>query len=177
MTEGELKQRIDAMLSERDRNVARILLEHTLPGMQKYYEEKVEELRQQLFEEKTEKLNHYEIAITICERKDVRRFEDVLFVMDSSDEQQKEYVEKEDAIYFPVWIAADEMEIRQYVKDGIKGILHTEKEEWEVHFSVIKNDTYCNILQQCFNRQAVIFSNLTNMCFVMCCSFGNFFNG
>ena len=67
MTEGELKQRIDAMLSERDRNVARILLEHTLPGMQKYYEEKVEELRQQLFEEKTEKLNHYEIAITISE--------------------------------------------------------------------------------------------------------------
>ena len=48
MTEGELKQRIDAMLSERDRNVARILLEHTLPGMQKYYKEKVEELRQQL---------------------------------------------------------------------------------------------------------------------------------
>ena len=154
MTEEELKQRIDAMLSERDRNVARILLEHTLPGMQKYYKEKVEELRQQLFEEKTEKLNHYEIAITICEWKDVRRFEDVLFVMDSSDEQQKEYVEKEDAIYFPVWIAADEMEIRQYVKDGIKGILHTEKEEWEVHFSVIKNDTYCNILQQCRNAFA-----------------------
>lgn len=149
MTREEMKQKIDSFVSDSDRKVANILLEHTLPQMQSYCERKIEELKQQLLDEKMQEINKYEIAITVCEREKIDLYEDMLFAMNVSDVTGREYFMEEDSLCIPVWIAADDKEILQYKADRIRGTIHTTSGEFAVEFKLVKNTTYLDVLQQC----------------------------
>lgn len=152
MTREELKQKINTILSDsdsNDRKVANILIEHTLPQMQNYYENKIEELKQQLLDEKIQAINKYEIAITICEREKISLFDDVLFPVDADDIPDREYFITEDSIYFPVFLASDEQKTAQYEAEGIRGMVHTQDGDYATEFKLVRNNTYLDILQQC----------------------------
>lgn len=152
MTREELKQKINTILSDsdsNDRKVANILIEHTLPQMQNYYEKKIEELKRQLLDEKIQDINKYEIAITICEREKVSLLDDVLFPVYADDITDMEYFITKDSICFPVFLASDEQKTAQYEAEGIRGMVHTQVGDYAAEFKLVRNSTYLDILQQC----------------------------
>lgn len=148
MTEEELREKINQILSEEQRAVANILLDNTIPQMQMYYQNRIDELRKQLLDEKLENLKRFEIAITVCEREKVSLLEEYLFVMDITDINNRATIE-DGILKIPVWIAEDDKCMNQYMSDGISGYIHTNAGDIAVEFKVIKNTTYLDVLERC----------------------------
>lgn len=149
MTEDELKHKLDAILSDKEKKVAHILIEHTLPQMHNYYEQKIQELRKRLLDEKISEINRYVIAITVCDRNRSDLFEGILFPMDMGDLEEPEYAVNSDVLRVPVWISADKEIIRQYQESGVDAAVYVRDFEYAVKFRVTPNHKYLNILAQC----------------------------
>ncbi len=148
MTEEELREKINQILSEEQRAVANILLDNTIPQMQRYYENKIAELRKQLLDEKIENLNRFEIAITVCEREKVSLLEEYFWGMDMADGSNKTTIEA-GVLKIPVWIAEDDRCMNQYMSNGIRGYIHTNTGDFAIEFNVIKNTSYLDVLEKC----------------------------
>lgn len=148
MTEDELREKINQILSEEQRVVANILLDNTIPQMQLYYQNKIDELRKQLLNEKIENLNRYEIAITVCEREKVSLLEEYFYVMDMADVKNGAAIELGN-LKIPVWIAEDDKCMNQYMANGIRGYIHTNVGDIAVEFKVIRNTSYLDVLERC----------------------------
>lgn len=158
MTEKELREKINQIVSDEQRAVANILLDNTIPQMHKYYQDKIDELKKQLLDEKVENLNQFEIAITVSERERVSLLEEYLYLMDIEDVERKTRVE-ENLLKIPVWIAEDDVTVKQYLMSGIKGYVHTKDGEFPVNFRLRKDTNYLEILQHC--KQAFARNGLT----------------
>lgn len=148
MTEKELREKINQIVSDEQRAVANTLMDNTIPQMQKYYQNKIDELKKQLLDERVENLNRFEIAITVCERKKISLLEEYLFLMDREDITGRTAWE-ENTLKIPVWIAEDDADMKQYLLKGIKGSVHTEDGEFVVNFRVQKDTTYFDIMNRC----------------------------
>lgn len=148
MTEKELREKINQIVSDEQRAVANILLDNTIPQMQKYYQSQIDGLKKQLLDERVANRNRFEIAITVCEREKVSLLEDCLFPMDMEDISEKAVLE-ENTLKLPVWIAEDDVNMKWYLVYGIKGYLHTNGGDVAVNFRVQKDSAYLDILNRC----------------------------
>ena len=157
MTEKELREKINQIVSDEQRVVANILLDNTIPQMHKYYQNQIDALRKQLLDERIENLSRFEIAITVCEREKISRLEDYLFLMDMEDVSDKAVVEA-NILKLPVWIAEDDISMKQYLLYGIEGHIHTSGGDVAVRFRVQKNTAYLDIMNRC--RQSFALNGL-----------------
>ncbi len=150
MTREELRRKIGTNLSGESRQVAELLLEEVFPKMSAYYEQQIQQLKENLMQEIIQYPDYMDVAITICDKEEYDRLKECFYPMEEecliSNIISTEDICKQGLAR--IWIAADKEQMRGIESKCFEGEIQTDEGVRECKFRLEADNTYLELIDE-----------------------------